>query len=455
MRSLMPLFMVTVISTACVSNTSQTKTSAEQGSSYVPSEADLALIAAKIESDAKNPEYESIIRSIVRKENLDDAIRLAIQKDNLAAFLKLMNHAGLSEERVAKARVDAVNSYQLSLPFYMHLVSTGVNLAENSQAVLLTSKENLLFLLRYGAQAATTDKWGSSRLHRENDPEIIEVLVKNGANPNTKNKYGEAALHTYDRSIDAFKKLLELGADANSIVENGKRTPLFYINGSIPHLDALIEAGADPNAKDYDGSTILRWRVRLMDSKAALDFVQALLNHGADANIADNDGFTPLFAVDASLDNDFIEQALDLLLKQGADINHQSRDGWTVLATLAGHSFTEPKFRKMKWLLSNGARTDLFSNTGESPLSRAARSNQDMWMSTLLKHGVDINQRNAEGNTAMFYTFFLESAKYLIDHGADPTIRNLKGEAAFEFNNVSKDSACREYLHVEYLKRVK
>ncbi len=450
MPRLTPLLLVVVFAFSCTSNRSGIQSSQEPAPRFVASEADLALIAAKIESDAKSPEYESMIKSIVRKENLDNAIKLAISKDNLAGFLKLMEHGGLSSERIAQARIDAINSHNLSIPFYMHLLSMGVDLSANSQAVLQAPKENLIFLLRYGAKASTTNAWKQSRLHFENDAEIIEILIQNGADPNLRDQNGEAPLHMYERSVEAFKKLIELGADPN-LATKDQRTPIFYIRKSIPHLEILMAAGADPNAQQYDGTTILHWYVRGIDTQEDFEFVKALIHHGADVSITDIDGITPLFNLTSHVDTDLTEAALELLLRHGADINHQSKEGWTVVSIMAGWPVTDGHSRKLQWLLSKGARTDLFSKDGYSPLSRAARLSTH-WLALFLNAGVDINQRNPDGNTALFYAFRTEAAKYLIDHGADPTIRNAKGQAAFEFP-ISRDFDCKEYLHIEFLKR--
>ena len=62
------------------------------------------------------------------------------------------------------------------------------------------------------------------------------------------------------------------------------------INGKLDCVKALIEAGADLNAKENDGSTALHWAA----DNGKLDCVKALIEAGADLNAKENDGWTAL-----------------------------------------------------------------------------------------------------------------------------------------------------------------
>ena len=64
---------------------------------------------------------------------------------------------------------------------------------------------------------------------------------------------------------------------------------------------ALLDAGADPNARTDDGWTPLHWAARLTDNSAV---IVALLDAGADPNARDEDGWTPW---DMAQENDALD----------------------------------------------------------------------------------------------------------------------------------------------------
>ncbi len=58
------------------------------------------------------------------------------------------------------------------------------------------------------------------------------------------------------------------------------------LEGKTEAVKALLESGADVNAKDDEGRTALMFAVTNMQT----DSVKALLEHGADVNVRANDG---------------------------------------------------------------------------------------------------------------------------------------------------------------------
>lgn len=99
--------------------------------------------------------------------------------------------------------------------------------------------------------------------------------------------------------IDAVKKghtdmvnaLLEAGADPN-IADSGGRTPLIWAADSRQKaiVDALLKANAKPNIADEFGRTALYWAAYRGDR----DIAKALIDTGANPNIANQFGVTPL-----------------------------------------------------------------------------------------------------------------------------------------------------------------
>jgi ankyrin repeat protein len=95
---------------------------------------------------------------------------------------------------------------------------------------------------------------------------------------------------------------------------------------SIDYIDmskiqALLEKGADVNAKRNDGWTPLHWA----SCENHIEIAELLIEKGADVDAKDNENWTPLHW--ASCEN-HIEIA-ELLLKAGAYLNAETNDGET------------------------------------------------------------------------------------------------------------------------------
>lgn len=103
-----------------------------------------------------------------------------------------------------------------------------------------------------------------SALHHavsERDPKIVELLLKYGANPNNREKYGLAPLHIAadkgDRDI--IRILLKYKADKNLKSElYFDWTPVFFAvyGEEMDALKILFENGANINLQDNDGDTL-------------------------------------------------------------------------------------------------------------------------------------------------------------------------------------------------------
>ena len=128
----------------------------------------------------------------------------------------------------------------------------------------------------------------------------------------------------------------------------------------IDDVRALLERGADPDARDEEQRTSLMNAT--MDGQREL--VRVLLEAGADPNLRDADGWTPL-------DVAVYRKALDLiwlLVHFGADVNAQDDLGISVLmrAVLASNGSGEVVDLLQRW----GARADLPESPRAAALAR-------------------------------------------------------------------------------------
>lgn len=127
-------------------------------------------------------------------------------------------------------------------------------------------------------------------------------------------------------NLDEINELIAAGANANAISDSSKGwTALMYAaeNDDPRVVQALIDAGADVNAKNDAGGTALMRSIVCENS----DVAAALINSGASVNEKNNEGQTALMIA-------IIVENLDVvkvLIAAGADVNAKDAEGENVL----------------------------------------------------------------------------------------------------------------------------
>ena len=95
--------------------------------------------------------------------------------------------------------------------------------------------------------------------------------------------------------------------------------------GNIDIIRLLIENGADVNAKDGDGRTLLM--IAAYNDDKNIDIIRLFLDMGLDINAKDKDGETPLMRAAREGNIDIAR----LLVEKGADIDAKDNDDHTAL----------------------------------------------------------------------------------------------------------------------------
>jgi ankyrin repeat protein len=242
-----------------------------------------------------------------------------------------------------------------------------------------------------------------------------------------------------DGGADLARVLLDAKADVNQAEANGITPLLMAITND--HTDVarvLIDRGADVNAMDFWGRTPLFAAVEIrnrdytrnnehgIDRAAALEMITALLDRGANPNARTKEipplrrWVTPLGDltwINMTGQTPFIRAAqsgdittMRLLLAHGADPKITTLGGTTALVTAAGgnvavqQSFVESRESSMaavKLCLELGIDVNAKNETGFTAVMGAANKGWDDILELLVKSGARLDVADKDGRTPL------------------------------------------------------
>lgn len=266
-------------------------------------------------------------------------------------------------------------------------------------------------------------------------------------------------------SQNEIQTLISEGAQLNYQNPEGK-TPLML---SIKHdnataINLLLKHRQNLNLQDSRGQTSLH----LAAEKGQLSWVQQLVSQGAKVPVKNQKGMSPMFL--ALIHNHF--DIADFLHKQGESVDQQDQFGYTPLmgALMTDNQYLvrymlkhQPDLKRVdfehektylmyaaqsrqiqwvKYFLEQGLDVNATTKLGVTPLMAACGTfpvnsfgdrNPIPVVQTLLQAGAQINHQSKRGFSAFLHAARnqdLSLAKYLHQHGADPTLTNQKGQNA-------------------------
>lgn len=226
------------------------------------------------------------------------------------------------------------------------------------------------------------------------------------------------------------------------LLDNEGQTPLmrtmFSTEGGFLCAQILLEAGANPNARNAAGWSILHCAV--FHGSCSPQTLVHLLEKGASPNATDAHGRTALhLAVLSSRSN--VAEMVRILLQNGVDVNAQTDTGRTALALCRDEAIA-------LLLLEAGARPDIQNRSGETPLHfaclkwKAAPDDVFNAMMNLMYNPANVNPTNAnlpdaEGRTPLHWVCSTEKNKRYVEplilFGANPDAPDNQGRSPLHY----------------------
>jgi len=162
--------------------------------------------------------------------------------------------------------------------------------------------------------------------------EMVDLLIKHGANVNIVNKHGQTCLYKAckNRNNLIAKRLINEGCNVD-MQATGKECYIGWTSlmialcqGTNKTVDVLMEAKCDINIINKEGRTALF----MACEREKLYTINRLISAGCDINIQDNSGDTPLMN---QCHANFYHDVINLLIKSGCNIDLVNKKGETGL----------------------------------------------------------------------------------------------------------------------------
>jgi ankyrin repeat protein len=239
-------------------------------------------------------------------------------------------------------------------------------------------------------------------------------------------------------SLEAVRILLDAGADPNARNQQAA-TPLIYGAWDAARTKLLVERGARVEVAANGGTTALMVAASVFGNTGG---VRYLLEHGADLKATDGFGDDALMRAAGMAD----AEATELLLLKGADAHHTDKAGFSAL--LMEHNF--PDRSRVSLLLKAGADVNVantFSGmvkngpialTHMTPLMMASPFGQSDTIAALLQAGARVNDVDVRRMSPLMLAIATDHAKpatvrQLIAAGAEVNGKDQNGESVLDW----------------------
>ena len=288
------------------------------------------------------------------------------------------------------------------------LVSNGASVNERNKegvtplalAIETKHSEQVRFYAQNGADVYAEDMQGNTPITKalESDTkEMLQTLIT-ASNVASTDSSGNTALHiaiSKDAPIDYIRYLVETGADVNARNKNGDSVLFITVQKNRRDAgDLLLEKNADIFATNTQNNSPLRLALTRGGE------VQDWLINSKTLNSTDGSGNTPLHYASEWHLND----AVVALIQKGAKLDAQNANGESAVYSAVRGGDDSPS--TINILVSNGLVIDSKDklgrdNLGNTPLHAAVKWNAFSSAKTLVALGVDVDAQNLSGKTAL------------------------------------------------------
>ena len=224
------------------------------------------------------------------------------------------------------------------------------------------------------------------------EEKTVDLLLSKGADPYLKNFMGRNLLHAAAEGGNSsiVRSMLSCDIDINSKDDESSATPLIIavMHNHVEVVKYLLQKGADISLTTESNKSNA---LHIASQYGSVEAIEMLLSYDLRPDSRDGEGNTPLAYAAACGQI----EAINCLLKHGADPFLRGEHGWSLLHF-------------------------------------AAQSGNVIIIETMLSKGLDIDSRGETlGLTPVMVSIIfekLEAAKYLLEKGADESLKTTQGK---------------------------
>ncbi|XP_059153650.1 ankyrin-3-like [Physella acuta] len=243
-----------------------------------------------------------------------------------------------------------------------------------------------------------------------------------------------------------LKEYLDLGGDPNVLNQHGAGA----IHYTVTHcklpvydtLQTLLQSGANANLRDEEGDTALNLVIKkqnLRENGQMVKCVQLLVDNGAESNFTDLDGNDAIKLAETKGYND----VLAVLRKKVKPKTPEPSPDVTIDLSPIPEEEERPATNKpVETPVTRPVTSEPVTapNTDLSPIHIATlienETERNEKLKTLLHEGAEVSKQiQSTGNTALHLCAeknYGTTAKLLLDNNIDYTLKNTKGQTAYE-----------------------